>query len=82
MLKDKDSVLIIIEPSKDLKVKNVKKLINNFKTFWFYKGLLLWAKARESKHLNNEIFKEFKNIHIEQKYYLNNMVCTTYIKKI
>jgi len=81
LLKDKNSTLIIIEPSEHMSRKNVWKHINNIKTFWFYKGLLLWAKAREGKHIDNTLFDSLKDINIEQKYYIHDMVCVTYIKK-
>jgi 2-polyprenyl-3-methyl-5-hydroxy-6-metoxy-1,4-benzoquinol methylase len=82
LLKDDNSTLIIIEPTKNLSLKNVWKLINGLKSFWFYKGLLLWAKARENKHIDSDIFGRIKNIDITQKYYLSSMVCVTYIKKL
>ena len=81
LLKDKNSILIIIEPSKNLSAKNVKKLINGFKSFWFYKGLLLWAKAREDKAIDDTIFENL-DIKIDKKYYLDDMICVRYIQKI
>ena len=54
--------------------------IKNFKTFWFYKGLLLWAKAREGKVIDNNIFNKLKDIKIYQKYHLDDMVCITYMQ--
>lgn len=80
LLRNDDSMLIIIEPTKKLSSKNVWKLIHSFKTFWFYKGLLLWAKAREGKAIDDNIFKELKDVKITQKYYLDDMVCITYIQ--
>ncbi len=75
------STLIIIEPSEHMSRKNVWKHIDGIKTFCFYKGLLLWAKAREGKHIDNTLFSSFKGISIEQKYYLHDMVCVSYIRK-
>lgn len=80
LLKDDNSTLIIIEPTEKLSSRNVWKLINNLKTFWFYKGLLLWAKARENKAIDNNIFKELKDIKTYQKYHLDDMICVTYIQ--
>ena len=82
LLKDENSTLIIIEPSEHMSRKNVWKHIDSIKTFWFYKGLLLWAKAREGKHIDNALFNSFKDLNIERKYYLHDMVCVTYIKRI
>ena len=82
LLKDENSTLIIIEPSAYLSRKNVWKQIHSIKTFWFYKGLLLWAKARENKHIDNKIFEKLENVNISQKYYLHDMVCVTYIQKM
>ena len=81
LMKDNSSTLIIIEPSKYLSRKNVWKQIHNIKTFWHYRGLLLWAKARENKHIDNSIFEALKNVKLSQKYYLHDMVCVTYIQK-
>ena len=80
LLKDDNSTLIIIEPTEKLSSKNVWKLINNLKEFWFYKGLLLWAKAREGKAINNNIFKELKDVKIYQEYHLYDMICITHIQ--
>ena len=81
LLKDDASTLIIIEPTKHLSVKNVLKLVCNFKMFWFYKGLLLWAKAREGKYVEEVIFDNSKNVTISRKYCLDEMICITYIQK-
>ena len=81
LLKDEHSSLIIIEPTEQLRVKNVKKLIYNFRTFWFYKGLLLWAKARENKEIDKKLFEEINNIKVVEKYYLDGMVCVFYVQK-
>jgi 2-polyprenyl-3-methyl-5-hydroxy-6-metoxy-1,4-benzoquinol methylase len=81
LLKDNDSTLIIIEPTKNLSLKNVWKLISNIKTFWFYKGLLVWAKARENKAIDNSIFDDIKDIEIYQEYYLDDMICITHIRQ-
>ncbi|NQY94442.1 MAG: class I SAM-dependent methyltransferase, partial [Campylobacteraceae bacterium] len=81
LLKDSNSTLILIEPTKALFKKNVWKKIDSFKSFWFYKGLLLWAKARENKAIDNDIFENLENISIKQTYFLDEMVCITYIQK-
>ena len=80
LLKDDTSILIIIEPTEKLALKNVWKLISNVKTFWFYKGLLVWAKAREGKAIDSNLFNELKDINISKKYHLEGMVCVTYIQ--
>jgi 2-polyprenyl-3-methyl-5-hydroxy-6-metoxy-1,4-benzoquinol methylase len=82
LLKNSDSTLIIIEPTEKLTTKNVWKIIDNIKTFWFYKGLLIWAKARENKHIENKFFENAKNIKITKKYFLYDMVCVYYIQKL
>lgn len=81
LLKNDTSVLIIIEPTKELSLKNVWKLIYDFKTLWFYKGLLLWAKARESKHIDETVFTDLDNITISHQYCLDEMVCIRYIRR-
>ena len=79
LLKDNNSILIIIEPTNKLTQENVWKLIDNIQTFWFYKGLLLWARAREGKYIDEHIFEQIDNITITKKYFLNDMVCVRYI---
>jgi len=81
LLKDENSTLIIIEPSALMSRDNVWKKIDGIKTFWYYKGLLLWAKAREGKHIDTALFEDLKGVNIEQKYYLHEMVCVSYITK-
>ena len=82
LLKNSDSTLILIEPTEKLSVKNVYTLIHNIKTFWFYKGLLLWAKAREGKAISESLFDSLKTIEIQHTYYINDMIRITYIKNI
>lgn len=79
LLKDAQSTLIIIEPTAQLSSKNVRKLITNIKSFWFYKGLLLWAKARENKAIDDHIFENLTKVKIKEKSYLNEMICVRYI---
>ena len=81
LLKNNDATLIIIEPTEKMTVKNVQKTIVDFKTFWFYKGLLLWAKAREGKAVSTEVFENVASIEIQHQYHINDMVRITYIKK-
>jgi len=80
LLKDKSSTLIIIEPTKELTLKNVWSLVNNLQDFWFYKGLLLWTKARENKSISKNIFLKHDNIISTHKYFLHNMIRVSYIK--
>ena len=80
LLKDENSILIIIEPSENMLRQNVWKQIDSIKSFWFYKGLILWAKAREGKHIDNTLFNDLEGVHMTQKYYLHDMVCITYIQ--
>jgi ubiquinone/menaquinone biosynthesis C-methylase UbiE len=82
LLKDKDSTLIIIEPTEHMSTVNVHALINDFKSWWHYKGLLLWSKAREGKSIPIDIYTNVENVKIDHKYYLSHMVRVTYIKKI
>jgi len=79
LLKTEKSILIIIEPTELLSTQNVKKLIVDFKTLWYYKGLLLWAKARENKSVDIQIFDTIKNIDVKHEFYLNEMVRVSYI---
>ncbi|HFQ61619.1 MAG TPA: class I SAM-dependent methyltransferase [Epsilonproteobacteria bacterium] len=81
LLKNNDATLIIIEPTEKMTVKNVQKTIVDFKTFWLYKGLLLWAKAREGKAVSTEVFENVASIEIQHQYHINDMVRITYIKK-
>lgn len=82
LLKDEDSTLVILEPSECMTVTNVHTLINDFKSWWFYKGLLLWAKARERKSISNSVFDNLDNVNIYHEYDLNDMIKITYIKKV
>jgi 2-polyprenyl-3-methyl-5-hydroxy-6-metoxy-1,4-benzoquinol methylase len=81
LLRNNDSILIIIEPTKNLNRKNVWALIHDFKTFWHYKGLLLWAKARENKDIDKNIFNKIFSENIFHTYDLDNMVRISYISK-
>ena len=81
LLKDSDSTLIIIEPTSSMTKRNVYKLMSNFKKFWLYKGLLLWASAREGKDVSAELFESLENVNITHNYHLNAMVRVTYIQK-
>lgn len=81
LLKDKNSTLVIIEPTNELSRKNVYKHIHGLKSFWFYKGLLLWAKAREGKAVDEVLFENLEHVDITKKYYLEGMVCVRSIRK-
>ena len=82
LLKDENSTLIIIEPTEEMTVTNVKEKITDFKSWWYYKGLLLWAKAREDKAVPIEIYEGLKHLNIKHAYYLDSMVRVSYIHKI
>lgn len=81
LLKNNDATLILIEPTDKMTVKNVQKTIVDFRTFWFYKGLLVWAKAREGKAVSTEVFENVTSIKMQHQYHINDMVRITYIKK-
>jgi len=53
--KKEGSQLIIIEPTQNLSVSNVYKFINSPSSFWYYKGLLLWAFFRQGKAIDKEL---------------------------
>ncbi|MDQ7085580.1 MAG: class I SAM-dependent methyltransferase [Sulfurovum sp.] len=80
LLKDSNSTLIIIEPTQALSVVNTWKCIHNLSTWWLYKGLLVWAKAREGKAIDEKIFEEIDGIFFSHSYHLDTMVRVTYIK--
>jgi ubiquinone/menaquinone biosynthesis C-methylase UbiE len=82
LLKDENSTLIIIEPTEEMCLKNVKKSINDLTSWWHYKGLLLWAKARENKAVPKSLFDNLKNVNIEYAYHLDGMIRVTYIHRI
>ena len=80
LLKNKNSVLIIIEPTSKLTVQNVLKLCNkNIFNFYRYKAFFLWAKARENKAMNINILENNKNIKYTHTYMYNDMVRITKI---
>jgi 2-polyprenyl-3-methyl-5-hydroxy-6-metoxy-1,4-benzoquinol methylase len=75
LLKDENSLLIIIEPTNKLSVKNVLKLCNkSIKNIWKYKGFFLWAKAREGKAVDINIIDKQENITVEHIYLYNDMI--------
>jgi 2-polyprenyl-3-methyl-5-hydroxy-6-metoxy-1,4-benzoquinol methylase len=82
LLKDQNSTLIIIEPTEKLSIANTWKLISNLKTFWEYKGLLLWAKARENKAIDRQLFEDLEDMKVSHEYYLEGMVCVSYVRNI
>nr|WP_275851289.1 class I SAM-dependent methyltransferase [Sulfurimonas sp. SAG-AH-194-C20] len=82
LLKDEHSTLVIIEPTKNMTKENVWRLMPNFKKFWFYKGLLLWASAREGKEISEDLFTNLDKIHIKHNYYLHEMLRITYIRLV
>ena len=79
LLKTQDSKLILIEPTKEMSVKNVYKLIHSPLDLWRYKMLFVWANARQGKEVSKEIFKDIKNI--SHHYFLNEMVRVSVLKK-
>ena len=81
LLKKNDATLILIEPTDKMTVKNVQKTIVDFRTFWFYKGLLVWAKAREGKAVSTEVFENVASLKIQHQYHIHDMIRITYIKK-
>jgi len=82
LLKDEKSTLIIIEPTEKMTKKRVRELMVDLKSFWFYKGLLLWANARERKLVSKDLFNDLAGTNISYKYYLDDMVCVSYLQKI
>ncbi len=77
--KSENSTLIIIEPTEKFTRKNVKKKITNFKSFWQYKGLWVWARARENKAIDPKIFDGLEGFDIEKRFFLDEMVVVWYI---
>jgi 2-polyprenyl-3-methyl-5-hydroxy-6-metoxy-1,4-benzoquinol methylase len=77
LLKTEKSKLILIEPTQEMTVKNVFKMMKDIKTFKYYFMFLIWAKARQNKEIDSNIFKEIKNI--SYHYFLSNMVRVTII---
>lgn len=82
LLKNEKSTLIIIEPTEKMRKENVWKLIFDIKSFWFYKGLLVWTNAREGKAVSKNIIDDLDNINVKHKYFLNGMLRVSYIKKV
>jgi len=80
LLKDEHATLILIEPTDKMTVTNVWGLIENIKSFWYYKGLLLWAKAREGKAVPVTIFKNMNGVSVNHDYYLKGMVRVSYVR--
>ena len=81
LLKESESTLILIEPTEKLTVKSVKDLMHDFKTFWYYKGLLVWAYAREDKATLKTIFDGLEGVNVSHLYTLHDMVRISTIKK-
>ncbi|MDF1884228.1 class I SAM-dependent methyltransferase [Sulfurimonas sp. SAG-AH-194-C21] len=81
LLRDENSTLIIIEPTQKMTKENVYALMPNFKKFWFYKGLLLWASAREGKAVSSDLFENLEKMNVSHEYFLHKMVRVTYIQK-
>jgi len=82
LLKDKNSTLILIEPTEKMTVVHVKNLITGVKSWWYYKGLVLWAKAREGKSVSIKIFETLEGCKITHNFYLDDMVRVSYIKPL
>ena len=75
LLKDKNSLLIIIEPTSKLTVQNVIKLCKgNIFNFYKYKAFFLWAKARENKAMDINIIENNKNLKYNHTYMYNDMI--------
>jgi len=81
LLKTKESTLVIIEPTEEMSIQNVQTHISNLKSWWYYKGLLLWAKAREGKAVDVEVFNDLEDLEITHHYHLHDMVRVSYLKK-
>ncbi len=81
LLRDADSTLVLIEPTSKLTRKNVWKNISDLKSFCYYKGLLLWAKARENKAIDYKIFDSLQDITFTKEYHLDEMISITYVQK-
>lgn len=79
LLKDDQSTLILIEPTKEMSLKNVWKQCMNLKSLYYYKMLFIWAKVREGKAVDINMFAKYKNI--SHFYILEGMVRITLIKK-
>ena len=79
LLKNRDSKLILIEPTEKMHVKNVWRLLGNLKELYYYKMLFVWARARQGKAVDEAIFNDVKNV--SHHYLLNDMVRITIIGK-
>ena len=79
LLKDNTSTLILIEPTEKMTVTYVKAQIHDIKSWWYYKGLLLWAKAREGKALEESLFENLDGVSVKYNYYLEEMVRVSYL---
>ena len=77
LLKNRDSKLVLIEPTEKMSVANVWKMVTGIKTFNHYKLLFVWAKAREGKAVDVVLFEDIKNI--RHHYLLEEMVRVTVI---
>jgi len=81
LLKDSDATLIIIEPTEKMCKEHVRELMVDLRTSWYYKGLLLWASAREGKAISSSLFNALEDVEVSHRYFLHEMVRVTYIKK-
>ena len=81
LLENKESTLVIIEPTEIMSIQNVQTHITDFKSWWYYKGLLLWAKAREGKAVDVEVFDDLEDLEITHHYHLHDMVRVSYLNK-
>ena len=79
LLKDNTSTLILIEPTEKMTVSYVNTQIHDVKSWWYYKGLLLWAKAREGKALEESLFENLDGVSVKHNYYLEGMVRVSYL---
>ena len=80
LLKDTQSRLILIEPTEKMTVANVHARIDGLTSWWYYKGLLLWAKAREGKAMSLEVFETLGSIEVSHDYALDGMVRISLLK--
>jgi len=80
LLSPTNATLILIEPTEDMKIKNVWRLIKDTKRLFYYLGLLLWAKAREGKHIDRTLFEDLSGVEVSHVLSLDGMVRITYIR--
>ena len=62
--KQKEAQLIIIEPTEKLTLANVSKQIHSPSSFWYYKGLLLWAFFRQGKAIDINLLGDARHLYL------------------